>query len=95
MVRDIRAHFGSQRELSLQAMEYLHGLANESRVREAIQAATQKGMASSTIANGWWSMATVLKTFPACYVATSLCDLPFWGTKMAPSCFGSIRSGGA
>jgi DNA phosphorothioation-associated putative methyltransferase len=44
MVRDIRAHFGSQKELSLQAMEYLHGLANESRVREVIQAAAQKGL---------------------------------------------------
>jgi DNA phosphorothioation-associated putative methyltransferase len=44
MVRDIRAHFGSHKELSLQAMEYLHGLADESRVREAMQAAAQQGI---------------------------------------------------
>jgi len=43
MVRDIRTHFGSQKELALQSMRYLHGLADEARVLEAIQAAAGRG----------------------------------------------------
>lgn len=44
MVRDIRTHFGSQKEVSLQATQYLHGLADESRVREAMNTAAQDGL---------------------------------------------------
>ena len=39
IVRDIRAHIGTQKELSIQATDYLYGLADEARVRDAIQAA--------------------------------------------------------
>ncbi len=39
MVRDIRAHIGTQKELSIKATDYLYGLADEARVRDAIQAA--------------------------------------------------------
>lgn len=41
MVRDIRVHFGSQRELMAASEDYLMGLADESRVREAVAAAAQ------------------------------------------------------
>lgn len=44
MVRDIRTHFGSQKELSLQALEYLHGLADEARVRAAMDQAVAEGL---------------------------------------------------
>jgi hypothetical protein len=39
IVRDIRAHVGSQKELAVQAMDYLRELADETRVRVALQAA--------------------------------------------------------
>lgn len=44
MVRDIRTHFGSQKEVMLQATQFLHGLADEARVREAMQAAADQGL---------------------------------------------------
>ncbi|CAO4157153.1 DNA phosphorothioation-associated putative methyltransferase [Methylorubrum extorquens] len=43
MIRDIRTHFGSQKEFTLKAADYLHALANEERVREAIRAAAASG----------------------------------------------------
>lgn len=42
MIRDIRTHFGNQKELSLQSMQYLHALADEARVREAMQVAADQ-----------------------------------------------------
>jgi DNA phosphorothioation-associated putative methyltransferase len=44
MVRDIRAHFGSQKELAVQSLQYLHGLADEVRIHDAIQAAVDQGL---------------------------------------------------
>jgi DNA phosphorothioation-associated putative methyltransferase len=44
MVRDIRAHFGSRKELALQGTQYLHALADEARVRDAIRAAAAAGL---------------------------------------------------
>lgn len=44
MVRDIRTHFGNQKELALQAVQYLHGLADESRVQGAIAEAASQGL---------------------------------------------------
>ena len=44
MVRDIRTHFGSQKEFTTQSMRYLHGLANDTKVREAIQIARNDGL---------------------------------------------------
>lgn len=44
MVRDIRIHFGSQKELSTQATQYLHALGNEARVRESMRAAAVAGV---------------------------------------------------
>lgn len=44
MVRDIRTHFGSQKELSTHATRYLHALADEARVREAMRAAVAAGV---------------------------------------------------
>lgn len=44
MVRDIRAHFGSQKEVSAQAMDYLQALGDETRVREAIAQAEAAGL---------------------------------------------------
>jgi DNA phosphorothioation-associated putative methyltransferase len=44
MVRDIRTHFNNQKELALQAVQYLHGLADESRVQAAIVEAASEGL---------------------------------------------------
>lgn len=44
MVRDIRAHFGNQKELALQATQYLHGLADEGRVQENMDTAAAGGL---------------------------------------------------
>lgn len=44
IVRDVRTHFGSQKELSTQATQYLHALADEARVREAMRAAAATGL---------------------------------------------------
>ncbi len=44
MVRDIRTHFGSQKELIAQATEYLHALADEDRVRASLQRAAELGV---------------------------------------------------
>ncbi|AYV46555.1 hypothetical protein CFHF_21400 [Caulobacter flavus] len=44
MVRDIRTHFGNQKELALQAVQYLHGLADESRVQATIVEAANQGL---------------------------------------------------
>lgn len=44
MVRDIRSLFGSQKEVAAQAMQYLHALADETRVRDAIGRAIEAGL---------------------------------------------------
>lgn len=44
MVRDIRVHVGSQKELAVQAMDYLRGLANEARLGAALQSAVGQGV---------------------------------------------------
>jgi len=44
MVRDVRTHFGNQKELALQAVQYLHGLADESRVQAAMGEAASRGL---------------------------------------------------
>lgn len=44
MVRDIRTHFGSQKELAVQAMDYLYGLADQTRVLESLRAAAERGI---------------------------------------------------
>ena len=43
MVRDVRAHFGSQREVATAAMEYLMTLSDEEKVREAMNLAAKRG----------------------------------------------------
>lgn len=45
MVRDVRTHFGNQKDLALQAIQYLQGLADETRVVAAFQAAVESGLA--------------------------------------------------
>lgn len=44
MVRDIRTHFGSQKELAVQGTQYLHALADEARVRDAMRSAAAAGL---------------------------------------------------
>ncbi|OBQ92015.1 hypothetical protein A9K66_07825 [Mesorhizobium sp. AA23] len=44
MVRDIRAHFGNQKELTVQATQYLYELADEDRVRAAVHKAAEVGL---------------------------------------------------
>lgn len=43
IVRDVRSHFGSQKELLAQASEYLHALADEAHVRGSLAAAAAAG----------------------------------------------------
>lgn len=43
IVRDIRAHFGNQKEVSLQSMEYLKALADDERVLDAARRAEAEG----------------------------------------------------
>lgn len=44
IVRDVRSHFGSQKELMSQASEYLHALADEARVRSSLADAAAAGL---------------------------------------------------
>ena len=44
MVRDIRAHFGSQQQLSEQALEYLHALADPERTVDAMHECAERGL---------------------------------------------------
>ncbi|RWI63458.1 DNA phosphorothioation-associated putative methyltransferase [Mesorhizobium sp.] len=44
MMRDIRTHFGNQKELTVQATQYLHELADEDRVRAAMHKAAEVGL---------------------------------------------------
>lgn len=46
MVRDVRAHFGSQREVMAAAMDYLMELADEQKVGGAVQEAAASGVAA-------------------------------------------------
>ncbi|MFN3779249.1 MAG: DNA phosphorothioation-associated putative methyltransferase [Brevundimonas aurantiaca] len=43
IVRDIRAQFGSHKEVSIQAMDYLKALSNEERVQDAAERAQAEG----------------------------------------------------
>lgn len=44
MVRDIRHHFGSQQQFAEQALEYLHGLADQDRTAHAALQAAENGL---------------------------------------------------
>ncbi|HEV2567871.1 DNA phosphorothioation-associated putative methyltransferase [Sphingomonas sp.] len=44
IIRDVRAHFGSQRELGEQALEYLHALADAKRTAQAMEVAAELGV---------------------------------------------------
>ncbi|MEA3044688.1 MAG: hypothetical protein QOH47_2526 [Sphingomonadales bacterium] len=44
MIRDIRAHFGSQRELLAASTDYLMGLADQGRVAQSIRVAAEAGI---------------------------------------------------
>lgn len=44
MVRDIRAHFGSQQQLGEQALEYLHALSDPGRTAAAMRESAEEGL---------------------------------------------------
>jgi hypothetical protein len=94
MVRNIRSLFGSQKEVAAQAMQYLHALADETRVRAAIDQPVQAGLG---VLDGRQRLIadSEPKTFRACSAATSAGPPSSLASQTDVTCCGSTRFAGA